>query len=105
MITGAARGIGFGISSRFIKEGCAVALVDVDRVALREAGASLQSLGGRTHLIHADVGNRIEVDQLIEEAINEFGHLDILVNNAFALGPMGPVETKDSADFDLALRV
>jgi NAD(P)-dependent dehydrogenase (short-subunit alcohol dehydrogenase family) len=105
VVTGAARGIGFGIASRFVKEGCAVALVDVDDVALREAGASLQSFGARTHLIHADVGNRLEVDRMIEEAINEFGRLDILVNNAFALGPMGPVETKDSADFDLALRV
>src|SRR5947207_7091832 len=105
VVTGAARGIGFGIASRFVKEGCAVALIDVDDVALREAGASLQSFGARTHLIHADVGNRLEVDRMIEEAINEFGRLDILVNNAFALGPMGPVETKDSADFDLALRV
>ncbi len=80
VVTGAARGIGFAIASRFASEGAAVAVLDLDESAASDAAARLgasASVG-----IGCDVGNADSASAAIERVVSELGAIHILVNNA-----------------------
>ena len=77
IITGAARGIGLGLTRRFAESGADVIAVDVDEEAL--AASVAQS--GATPVV-ADVAKTAEVDRAVAEALERTGRVDILVNNA-----------------------
>ncbi|MEI5672248.1 MULTISPECIES: SDR family NAD(P)-dependent oxidoreductase [unclassified Nocardioides] len=79
VITGAARGIGFGTAQRFSEEGAAVAVVDLDESAAAEAAASLP---GTAVGIGADVSDKASVDAAIARVVEELGGIHVLVNNA-----------------------
>ncbi len=80
VVTGAARGIGFGTATRFAEEGAAVAIIDLDESAAAEAAAKLpaeKAIG-----IGCDVSNAASVDAAIARVVEELGGIHILVNNA-----------------------
>ena len=79
IITGAARGIGLATAKRFLAEGYAVALLDIDRETLARAAASLT---GRTLALTCDVAIPDQVEAALAVVKREFGRLDALVNNA-----------------------
>jgi glucose 1-dehydrogenase len=81
VITGAARGIGRACAERFLADGCKVVISDVDGDNLaRTAG----ELGHQNDLraVICDVARRTDIDRLVATAVNAFGRLDIMVNNA-----------------------
>jgi NAD(P)-dependent dehydrogenase (short-subunit alcohol dehydrogenase family) len=81
VITGAARGIGRACAERFLLEGSRVVIADVDGDALAKTAGEL----GRPddlRAIPADVTSRADVDGLVSAAAQDFGRLDIMVNNA-----------------------
>jgi 3-oxoacyl-[acyl-carrier protein] reductase len=80
VVTGAARGIGFGTATRFAEEGASVAVIDLDESAAAEAAAKLP--GGKHLGIGADVSNAESVDAAVTRVVAELGGLHILVNNA-----------------------
>jgi len=84
IVTGGARGIGFGIASGFAEAGYKVAILDLNREALVEATAQLtQTAPDLPRLaITADVTDRRAVETAIAEVCAEFGSLDVVVNNA-----------------------
>jgi 3-oxoacyl-[acyl-carrier protein] reductase len=85
VITGAARGIGFGVATRFAEEGASVAVVDLDESAAAEAAGKLPTAdgSGAQHLgIGADVASSADVDAAIARVTDELGGLHILMNNA-----------------------
>ncbi len=83
VITGAARGIGFGTAIRFAEEGASVAIVDLDESAASEAAAKLPVAdGARTIGVGANVSDSASVDAAIERVVSELGGIHILVNNA-----------------------
>jgi NAD(P)-dependent dehydrogenase (short-subunit alcohol dehydrogenase family) len=78
VVTGAASGIGFGIASAFAARGLRVVLADVEPGALAEATASLEgSLG-----VPTDVSDRAQVQSLHDQAVDRFGRVDVVCNNA-----------------------
>jgi 3-oxoacyl-[acyl-carrier protein] reductase len=81
VITGAAQGIGFTIAERFVAEGARVVLGDLDAATVQAAAASL---GGPDTAIgvRCDVTNSADVDALLQAALDAFGTLDVMVNNA-----------------------
>lgn len=81
VVTGAAQGLGFAIAERFIAEGARVVLGDVNLEATQEAA---QKLGGDqlAVAVRCDVTKSEEVQALLQTAIDRFGGLDIMVNNA-----------------------
>lgn len=83
IITGAATGIGQGIAERFAQEGAAVVVDYVGKPdAPKKTEEAIQATGGRTMAVEADVSNPEQVQNLIQAAVREFGHLDIVINNA-----------------------
>ena len=81
IVTGAGRGIGKAIAAKFLQEGAAVFVCDVDRDRLEEARAELEAYG-TVHGLAADVTVREEVEDLVRRAHNALGGIDVLANNA-----------------------
>ena len=79
LVTGAARGIGLAIASRFAADGARVALLDLDGAA---ADAAAKQVGGGAIALAADVTKASEVDAAVHRVVDAWGRLDILVNNA-----------------------
>jgi glucose 1-dehydrogenase len=86
IVTGAGGGIGRAIARRFAAEGAAVVVADIVAEGATETGALIEESGGRARVVTMDVTRRDQVDALVEEAVDAFGRLDILVNNAAILG-------------------
>jgi 3-oxoacyl-[acyl-carrier protein] reductase len=81
VITGAARGIGFGVATRFAEEGASVAVLDLDESAAAEAASKLP--GEVKHVgIGANVAASEDVDAAVSRVVDELGGLHILMNNA-----------------------
>jgi glucose 1-dehydrogenase len=102
IVTGAARGIGLAIATRYLAEGARVIIADADLIAGEAAAKSLDATHCR--FVAADVGDARYVERVIAETVAAFGRLDILVNNA------GIIHTADfldiaETDFDRVLRV
>ena len=81
VITGAARGIGRATTERLLAEGAKVVVSDIDMEKLNETVAQLGA-ADRVLSLRADVAHQRDVVQLIEAAVQHFGALDIMVNNA-----------------------
>lgn len=91
VVTGASRGIGFGIAKALLESGCSVAVCARGVQAVADAANRLSSEPDRLLAISADVGLEADVDHLFRHVQEKFGRLDILVNNAGAFDG-GPVE-------------
>jgi 3-oxoacyl-[acyl-carrier protein] reductase len=81
VITGGAQGLGFAIAQRFVAEGARVVLGDLDIDATE---AATERLGGQAAAaaVRCDVTQAADVDALVSTAVERFGGLDIMVNNA-----------------------
>jgi len=83
VVTGAARGIGFGTATRFAEEGASVAIIDLDESAAAESAGKLPLTDGATAIgIGCDVSNAESVDAAVARVVEELGGIHILVNNA-----------------------
>jgi NAD(P)-dependent dehydrogenase (short-subunit alcohol dehydrogenase family) len=103
VVTGAAMGIGRAIAERFVAEGARVVAADVDR----ERGESLASaLGPRALFRQTDVAEPDQIRDLIACAVDSFGGLDVMVNNAGISGALYPRFLDDDfADFARVMAV
>ena len=103
IVTGSASGIGRGIAERFLAEGARVVIADLDR----ERGEALAGeLGADATFRVADVSEPAQVGALVETAVETFGALDIMVNNAGVSGTMhNRFLDDDLADFHRIMAV
>jgi NAD(P)-dependent dehydrogenase (short-subunit alcohol dehydrogenase family) len=81
VVTGAARGIGRATSERLLADGAKVVVADIDMDQLNQTVAEMGA-GDRVLALHADVARKADVVQLIDAAVQHFGCIDIMVNNA-----------------------
>ncbi len=83
VVTGAARGIGFGTATRLAEEGASVAILDLDESAAADAAGRLPlTEGARAVGIGADVSDAASAEAAVERVVAELGGLHVLVNNA-----------------------
>lgn len=96
IVTGGAGGIGRGIVRAFTKEGARILIVDIDD----DAGKALENeLGGAGRFLNADISEEESAAAIVAAAIEAFGRVDILVNNAHASRQAPLLETtKDMLD-------
>jgi NAD(P)-dependent dehydrogenase (short-subunit alcohol dehydrogenase family) len=100
VVTGAARGIGFAIAQRFVTEGAAVALVDIQPEAVKAAGTALDD----APCFVADVADAADAKGAVVAAADALGGLDVLVNNAGILH-MAPLLEIEPEDWDRTFAV
>ncbi len=81
IVTGGAGGIGRGITRAFVKEGATVLVVDIDDAAGTEL---VDELGDRVHFLNVDISVEANAETIVSTAVDVFGRVDILVNNAHA---------------------
>src|SRR4051812_11561409 len=82
VITGAASGIGLALAERFARDRLDVVLADVDEAALARAADSISALGVQTLAVPTDVSDHAAVDALAAAAVERFGAVHVLCNNA-----------------------
>ncbi len=102
VITGASSGIGAGTARRFVKEGCRVVVADVQL----DAGSRLvDELGDAATFVACDVTREDDVAAAVDRAVERFGHLDVMFNNAGVIGATGPIARSAMADVDFTIAV
>lgn len=101
IITGAGQGIGKAIAQRFLREGMAVVLAEADEEAGREAATTL-AVHGTVQFIRTDVANESDVQALVDAAVDRFGRLDCVINNA-AISHNIPLAELTLADWNRVL--
>ena len=104
LVTGAGRGIGRAIAAAFAAEGARVAANDLTPVNLDASVAAIQQQGGIIQPFVADVSSRMAVQAMVEEALEAFGRIDVLVNNA-GVEPHASLLDLDEWDWDRTLGV
>ncbi|WP_217195372.1 SDR family NAD(P)-dependent oxidoreductase [Streptomyces buecherae] len=87
LITGAARGIGAVTARRFADEGASVLVTDLDGARAAEVAEEIRAAGGVAHGLACDVADRAAVGAAVRAAVERFGALDVLVNNALSCNP------------------
>jgi len=85
IITGGGRGIGKAISLAFAKEGAAVVVAARNLSRLEEVAKDIKSRGGKAKAIQTDISEHEQVKRMVAQTIDEYGQIDILVNNAAAM--------------------
>ncbi len=103
IITGGARGIGYAIAERFLREGARVVIADIDQEQGNAAERDLEKLG-QARFVRADVGKRLDVHNLVASTIDAFGDVDVLVNNA-GIDHQADFLDLTEDDFDRVLRI
>lgn len=102
-ITGGSRGLGLALAREFIRHGARVGICARDAVALERAQEELTGRGGKIFAIPCDLSDRKEAEQAIYRTQQEFGEIDVLVNNAGVIN-VGPLEEMTIADFEEAMQ-
>lgn len=96
IITGASKGIGASIAQTFATNGAKVIVSSRKQAAVDEVVAEIQAAGGEALAVAAHVGDTQALENLVKLAIEHYGRIDILVNNAATNPVFGPLE--DSVD-------
>lgn len=104
IVTGGAKGIGYGIAYRLAEAGAKVLIADVDETAALQAAQDLTSKGWTASSLKVDVSSEEDVLNMIKTCKDQFGTVDILVNNA-GIYPPAPVAQMTEADFERVMHV
>ncbi|MEO1197835.1 MAG: SDR family NAD(P)-dependent oxidoreductase [Pseudomonadota bacterium] len=102
IVTGAARGIGRAIAERLARDGADVVIADVADEG-QEVADQLVARGDSAHFIACDVGERLDVRNLVTGTIDRFGAVDVLVNNAGIVHGADFLDIEEE-DFDRVIR-
>lgn len=92
LITGAGQGIGKAIAERLAHDGFAVGILDYNMETARAVAEQIEKKGGKALAVQVNVAERDEVIKAVNHAAEEFGRLDVMINNA-GVGPSTPLET------------
>jgi NAD(P)-dependent dehydrogenase (short-subunit alcohol dehydrogenase family) len=104
VITGAASGIGLAIAEHCAREGMNVVLADVEESALSRAEQALKAAGATACAVRTDVSKAAEVEALAKRALDRFGGVHLLVNNA-GVGAGGSIWESSLADWEWVIGV
>jgi 3-oxoacyl-[acyl-carrier protein] reductase len=105
IVTGAAQGIGFAIAQRLSRAGARVVVADVDEEGAMTAVERLRERGAEAAEAVADITKPEQVGAMVESAIDAFGKLDVLVNNAGIIGRDAALSKITDEDWERVLKL
>ncbi len=104
IVTGGAKGIGYGIAYRLAEAGAKVLIADTDEIAAQKTAQELSSQGWSVEAMKVDVSNEDDIKQMVAACNEKFGSLDILINNA-GIYPPAPLAQMTKDQFEKVLHV
>ena len=104
IVTGGGNGIGQAICELFAEEGAKVVVADIDPDGAAETAGRIKSAGGDATVVRTDVSRESEVQNMVDAALDAYGTLNILVNDAAAF-VFGQVEDVTDADWQRVMGV
>ena len=99
VVVGAAHGIGKAIARRLGKEGASVVMLDIDREGLENTGREMKSEGSRIEALYCDVRESADVSAAIQQIVDRYGRIDILMQVA-GIAPPVPFLELDEETWD-----
>jgi NAD(P)-dependent dehydrogenase (short-subunit alcohol dehydrogenase family) len=105
LITGASRGIGRAVALELARTGATVALLARSGDELAESARRVRAAGGSALVVQADLGDLEQVEAAAEGIRDRLGDLDVLVNNAAVVSPLGPSTGNDPAEWARAITI
>lgn len=94
LITGAARGIGCVLAEAYVREGARVAIADIDMTRARETASRI---GDAAIAVEMDVTQQVSIESAVAKTVEQFGQIDILINNAarFTADPLVAIKRSE----------
>lgn len=105
IVTGAGSGMGKAIAELFAKEGANTVLADINLEALEIVAAQIRQAGGKSTVVKVNVADETDIEKMISAAVETFGTLDVLVNNAGIMDNFKTVTEADDALWDRVLAI
>jgi NAD(P)-dependent dehydrogenase (short-subunit alcohol dehydrogenase family) len=105
IVTGASRGIGAAIAAHMAEEGAKVVLVSRKIEGLEGVATEIRAKGGEALAIACHVGHRSQREEMLGQALQAYGRVDVLVNNAATNPHFGPMLTIDEGAWDKTFEV
>ncbi|WP_461171109.1 SDR family NAD(P)-dependent oxidoreductase [Arthrobacter sp. Z1-15] len=102
IVTGSGRGVGRGIARTLARDGARLLLTDILPDAVTDAREELTAQGAEVYSVAADLRDPDAATEIVSAAVEHFGALTGLVNNAMAIKPPSPMTSQSTEDFDLA---
>jgi NAD(P)-dependent dehydrogenase (short-subunit alcohol dehydrogenase family) len=91
LVTGGSRGIGRAIATAYVQSGANVFICGRNVNDIEAALREIRPTGGMIDGLAGDVGKAEDVERIVDKAVQRFGAIDVLVNNASILGPREPI--------------
>ncbi|ESP87801.1 SDR family NAD(P)-dependent oxidoreductase [Candidatus Halobonum tyrrellensis] len=105
VITGAASGIGRETAETFAEHGASVVVADVDADGGEATVDAIADAGGEATFVSADVSDPADAEAMVQTAVDEYGGLDVLFNNAAIEGPVARLDEYDDDAFERVIDV
>ena len=105
IVTGANQGLGLAIALAYAEAGANVLVCARDREKLDAAAQEIAAAGTRVVAEVADVSSESDSERVVRRAVDEFGAVEILVNNAGIYGPLGAIEEVDWTEWVRAMEI
>lgn len=107
IVTGAAGGLGRAFAEGFAAAGARLVVADIDQNGVEETAAMLTATGAEAHAVRVDVTDKTSTDALAQAAVDTFGSIDVLINNAaiYATLTRTPFTEIDPGEWDRVMAV
>jgi NAD(P)-dependent dehydrogenase (short-subunit alcohol dehydrogenase family) len=104
VVTGAANGIGRATAVAFAREGARLVATDIDAAGLAALREELTAAGAECATVAGDVSNDVDARRMIDEAVERYGRIDVLVANAGVI-PLGSITESTAEDWDRVMSI
>lgn len=105
LVTGASSGMGLATAQAFAEAGAAVVLADIREDAVRSEAQKLVAAGRKAIAVRCDVSDDVQVEQMVERTVAEFGRLDAAFNNAGVMARIAPTAESTREEWDRVIGI
>ena len=105
VVTGASRGIGAAAARRLAQAGASLVLTARGEAEIETVAAQIRDDGAQAIAVPADVSDSEQIEEIIEAAVEQFGRVDILVNNAAVVWPVDEIAEADAEEWAYAIHI